>query len=294
MKAAAFGLAIVFSLSWPVLAWAEDACDGDAEKQSKDDAEKKEDSDHSDQTRECRCRCKKRHSDVELSVTGIRPSITHVVTERRSTNDIGVAFAGAVDSYELKDTTHTSLAWVLGGGQAGFEGLLAGAIDFGYRANVTKETGPFGRIGFAGDMQGNNRLYYSALELPRFSLGWQFMSQKTVLELGARAGTILTGRFNPGDDGVRHTTGSWEYGGFASMQFDFIRAEANVARIDARKTGDGSPVDMGRAALCAIMGKVGICADYTAFHGTARFGGPTHFEDVVASYAGMTFGFASW
>lgn len=296
MKRAVFGLCFVV-LAWSPSAWADDESPCSSEEKSSSE-ESKDGSERDEKKDACRCRCR-RKSDVELSVTGIRPSVTRVANGSTTTTDLGVAFAGAADGYALKDTAHTQAQWVLGGGQAGFEGMLAGVIELGYRANVTEKTGPFGRAGFDGRLQGNDRLYFSALELPRMSLGWQFMSQKTVLEMGGRAGPILTGRFNPGDDGVRSISGSMEVGAFASMQFDFIRLEANAMRIDAKKTGDHSPVDIGHAALCGIAGKLGICVDMTMFRGSARFGGPpgsptAHFDQAVATYAGITLGAASW
>lgn len=248
----------------------------------------------------CRHRCGCKKPEIELSVTGIRPSLTSVSSPgTRQTSDIGVAFAGTVDSYALDGSAHGQMQWVLGGGQAGFEGMLAGVIEGGYRADFTKNQGLFGRAGFDGRLQGNDRLYFSALELPRISLGYQFLTGRTVLEIGARSGPILTGRFNPGDSGIRSLSGSFEYGGFASAQFDFLRLDATALRIDARKTGDHTPVDVGRASLCGIGGKVGICADFSVFRGTANMGNgadgaPLGFRDVLATYAGVTFGLAKW
>src|SRR5690606_4301918 len=154
--------------------------------------------------RRCRCRlygcgrrsCDCRKPSLELSITGIRPSLTRI-SSARTTNDFGVAFAGAADSYALDGTTHGQLEFVLGGGEAGFEGMLAGVIAVGFRLDVTDEHGPFGRAGFDGRLQGNDRLYFSALELPRLTLGWQLLSDHTLVELGARGGPILSGRFNP-------------------------------------------------------------------------------------------------
>jgi hypothetical protein len=126
------------------------------------------------------------------------------------------------------------------------------------------------------------------------SLGWQFATRRTVLELGGRTGPILTGRFNPGD-GVRRTTGAWEYGVTAAAQVEFLRFEATAMRIDARSTGDHSPVDVGRGALCAVAGRLGVCGDFMALHGSANFGGPiVAMQDALATYAGVTLGFSHW
>ena len=87
---------------------------------------------------------------------------------------------------------------MLGGGQGGFEGALAGTLDLGYRVPVAEDHGPFGRIGIDGRLQGNDLLYFSMLELPRLTLGWQYLKGKTVLEAGARGGAILAGLYDPG------------------------------------------------------------------------------------------------
>ena len=66
-------------------------------------------------------------------------------------------------------------------------------------------------------------------------------------------------------------------------------------RIEARRTGDGSPVDVGRAQLCGVAGAVGICLDAMLLHGDADLGplaGGTHA--ATTSYAGLTLGVAKW
>jgi hypothetical protein len=259
--------------------------------------------DASDDDCSCDARCCRSHRgchdpSVSLSVAGVRPSITHVSAGGTSANDLGVAVAGRVDSYALDGTTHAAGQFVLGGGQAGFEGLLAGVIDIGYRLDVTEKQGPFTRAGFDGRIQGNDDIYFSALELPRMTLGWQYLSGKTVLEIGGRGGPMLSGRFNPAG-GYRSTSGSWEYGGFAAAQVEFLRLEATALRIDARKTGDHSPVDVGRGLLCGVAGRLGVCGDFMLLRGTADMGatvtpGVVNNQHAVASYMGVTVGFASW
>lgn len=253
----------------------------------------------------CQCRttccyrgdsCACHNPSLRLSVVGIRPTLTRISsagTGLGTTNDFGVGFAGSIDSYALDGASHGQMQFMLGGGQAGFEGMLAGVIELGYRLDVSEKQGPFARAAFDGRMQGNDRLYFSALELPRLTLGWQFLSGRTVLELGARGGPILTGRFNPGDSGVRNISGSIEYGAFASAQVEFLKFEATAMRIDARKTGNFTPVDLGRGSVCAIAGKVGICGDFTIFRGDARFPIYGH-QEALATYAGVTVGVASW
>lgn len=241
------------------------------------------------------CGCD-RSPSARLSLTGLRFSATRISTSAgQATNNVGLGFAGGVDTYALDGGARGSLNWVLGGGDAGFEGMLAGTVDFGYRLDVTERQGPFGRAGFDGRMQGNDRLYFSTLELPRLTLGYQYLDGKTAIEAGIRGGPILAGRYNPGDEGYRRLSGSFEYGAFASATVSILKMEATVMRIDAKDTGNGRPVDVARGSFCAIAGKVGICGDLMAIRGDANMG-PNGGHDQVAhaGYAGVSIGLASW
>lgn len=241
------------------------------------------------------CACRDISPKARLSVMGVRASATRVGAFASSSQSLGLAFAGSADTYALDGTTHGSMSWVLGGGEAGFEGMLAGTIDVGYRLDVTERQGPFGRAGFEGRMQGNDKLYFSMLELPRLSLGWQYADGRTVVEAGGRAGPVLTGRYNPGDEGYRRLSGSFEYGAFASVQVDFLRVDVTALRIDAKNTGTGRPVDVGRGSICAIAGKVGVCGDVMAFRGDADMGpNAGGVQRTTAMYAGLTIGVASF
>jgi hypothetical protein len=113
--------------------------------------------------------------------------------------------------------------------------------------------------------------------------------------IGARGGPILTGRFNPGD-GVRSTTGSWEFGGLAAAQVEFLRIEATAFRMDGRNAGDHTPVDVGRGTFCAVAGKLGICGDFMALQGAANMGGPAgvNMQDALVTYMGVTIGASRW
>ncbi len=205
-----------------------------------------------------------------------------------------MALAGAADTYALNGTTHGSMYFVLGGGEAGFEGALAGTIDVGYRLPVAEDHGPFGRIGFDGRLQGNDLLYFSILELPRLTLGYQYLKGKNVVEIGARGGAVLTGLYDPGEDG-RRKLGGFEWGAFVAAQADFLRLDVSAMRIEARKTLNGTPVDVGRASLCGVGGVFGICVDGMVFHGDAEMrandGG---IHGTTSSYLGLTIGVAGW
>lgn len=240
------------------------------------------------------CGCDRTPS-LRLSVTGLRASATQISTGTAQTSNLGLGFAGGVDTYALDGGARGSLNWVLGGGDAGFEGMLAGTLDFGYRLDVTERQGPFGRAGFDGRMQGNDRLYFSTLELPRLTLGWQYLDGRTAIEAGIRGGPILGGRYNPGDDGYRRLSGSFEYGAFASATVSILKMEATAMRIDAKDTGTGRPVDVARGSFCALPGKIGVCADLMAIRGDADMGpNAGGVQTATSAYAGISVGVASW
>lgn len=233
-----------------------------------------------------------------FSLLGIRPSLTHLSMPGRTTDDIGVAFAGAFSYHDPDGVIATSMGFHLGGGQAGFDGQIGGSLDLGFRVPHTPEHGPFLRAGLDGRLQGNDAFYYSALELPRMQFGWQYASEpnSTLLEVGVRTGPILTGRFNPGG-AVRSTAGAWEVGGGAVMHFDFLHVEGAVMRYFAGDTGDGSAVDLGRASLCAGPQRLALCADVLFLQGTARTGPPdrpTGMPEGLVTYAGFTVGASRW
>lgn len=239
------------------------------------------------------CRCDKTPK-VSLSVSGVRASLTNVSTGTVKDSALGVALAGAADTYALDGTTHGSMYFVLGGGEAGFEGALAGTIDVGYRLPVAEDHGPFGRIGFDGRLQGNDLLYFSILELPRVTLGYQYLKGKNVVEIGGRGGAVLAGLYDPAEDGRRKLNG-FEWGAFVSAQVDFLRADASAMRIEARRTLNGTPVDVGRASLCGVGGKVGVCVDAMLFRGDADMranDGGVH--STTSTALGLTIGVAGW
>jgi len=243
-------------------------------------------------SRACGCDDKPR---VSASVLGVRGSITHVAAGPGSDTAASLAVAASVESYALDGTTHGSMMFALGGGSAGLEGALAGTIDVGYRIDVTPKHGPFGRIGFDGRLQGNDLLFFSLLELPRLTLGWQYLDGKTVLEGGARGGAIITGRYKPGEEGRRSLSRSLEWGGFVAAQHDFLRLDLSAMRIEARGTLNETPVLVARAQVCGLASRVGVCLDATMLKGDADMGPAAGgIREATSTFVGLTFGVAAW
>jgi hypothetical protein len=236
--------------------------------------------------------CGEARPAVRFGIIGVRGSVTHVDSERGGTSAMGVAFAGSADAHALDGAARTEVQWVLGGGEAGFDGLFAGALDIGYRFDVTDRQGPFVRAGIDGRVQKNDALRLSFVELPRLTLGWQYLDGRTVLEGGLRGGTILTGRYQPGDEGRRRLNGPFEYGLFASLSVDAVKFEATVMRLDGRKSGNREPIDFARGSLCGKVDRLGICADAMAIRGDVERGTPTVNRRVTSAYGGLSVGFA--
>ena len=53
-------------------------------------------------------------------------------------------------------------------------------------------------------------------------------------------------------------------------------------------------VDVGRGSICAVAGKLGICGDVALFRGDADMGPVLGTQEALATYSGVTLGFASW
>lgn len=240
-----------------------------------------------------RCRCGTAPK-VHLSVVGVRAAMTHVDTETVSDTAIGVGLAGMAESYALDGATHAAAQFMLGGGGAGFEGTLAGVLDFGHRFDVTPDHGPFGRIGLDGRLQGNDLHYFSMFELPRVTLGWQYLRGNTAIEGGLRGGAILAGLYNPAEDGRRKLNG-FEWGAFGAAQIEFLRFDVSIMRIEARKTLNGTPVDVARGALCGVSGKFGVCLDAMVLRGDAYMrANDAGVRDTTSQYIGLMLGAGEW
>jgi len=229
---------------------------------------------------------------LRFGVIGVRGSVTHVDATAGGASALGLAFAGNADAHALDGAARTQVQWVLGGGEAGFDGMFAGALEVGYRFDVTDRQGPFARAGIDGRVQKNDALRPSFVELPRLTLGWQYLDGHTVIEGGLRGGAILTGHYQPGDEGRRRLSGPFEYGLFAAVAVDAVKLEGTVMRLDARKSGTGGPIDFARGSLCGTVSRLGICADAMAIRGDVGRGTPAIHQRVTSAYGGLSVGFA--
>lgn len=249
------------------------------------------------------CGCDDRKPWEETTVIGIRGSYLSVRGPERA-HTLGLAFAGSSEQYKTDGllALRGSSAFQLGGGSGGFEGQLAGAFAVGARGPVGATHGPVGRIGLGGELLGNDKFYYSHLELPIVEVGYQVLEGRNVVEIGGRIAPVLTGRYNTGDSQRRELGTSFEGGGYVALHSAFGRIDASYTRIEARKTDPGTPVDVLRGSACAYVGVVALCGDAMYVRGdqappalpvvTGPTSGPPAAIDPEAKslYAGVTLG----
>jgi hypothetical protein len=155
---------------------------------------------------------------------------------------------------------------------------------------VASSHGPLVRIGMRGWLLGNNELYSSLLELPQAHLGYGWLKGGDVLEISGRAGPVLTGRYNTGDQARRKLGDAFEVGGHVAVHVDPVHLELGYMRVLA-DTGPGGAVDMLSGNLCGAALALRVCLDTRYFRGNESF---TQGSGVAESvYAGLSLGLGS-
>lgn len=227
-----------------------------------------------------------------LTSVALRGSLTDVRGADRPGSAGGVTIAVEGEHFGLTDvwSGYSKLRMGIGGGTGGFEGALAGDVLMGWRAPVSAHHGPVFRVGMGGELTGNQRLYFSRLELPVAQLGYQYAEARTLLELGARGGPILTGRYNVGNDASRDLGTSLEWGAYAAAHTAHTRLSVSVMRIEARDTFPDTPVDVGRGTFCVYPGAMALCLDGSIFRGDVTWAIPLAQDQATSVYAGLSLG----
>lgn len=202
------------------------------------------------------------------SVFGLRGSLTRDAAHNTA---VGVSVVSQGVSYlsgSLLTLRLAHLAFV-GAGADGVEGGLGLDGAVGVRARFGPDHGPFARLGLNAHLLGNQNLYSSGVELPELQLGYQLLGQQTQLELGARGGFMLIGRYNA-LGGRRPLGDAFEFGGYSEVRFAALHLDASWSRIEARSSAPGTPVDELSGLLCAISAPFGICLDARYYSGDVR------------------------
>jgi hypothetical protein len=186
--------------------------------------------------------------------------------------------------------SHDMHRLAIGGGGAGFEGTLMGGIAAGFRLPVGERHGPVIRGGVLGYLRGNDAFYASLLDLPQVQLGYQYLHGRTVIELGATSGAVLTGRFRAGETATRILGAGLEVGAYAALQIPWFRVGLSAMRLP---TNDAlsAPVQTAEGTLCAIATPFAICGDARATRTEAVAIAGAAPVEVTSLYAGLAFGF---
>lgn len=185
-------------------------------------------------------------------------------------------------------TVRNQLSAHIGGGESGLEWDVGGAWMFGVRLGLGNGA-PFARAGIDTWFGGNSDFYHSHFEAPRFELGYQLLRVDDVfLEIGARGGLMLAGRHRVFDR-TRDIGTSLDAGGFTTLQLSFLRLHAEGVRIFETRNEPKTPIDRGRAELCAILGQyVELCAMGSIDRGEVS--SPGGGLETSASYLGLALG----
>ncbi len=179
----------------------------------------------------------------------------------------------------------------IGGGTAGFDGVLQGAWAGGVRVPVAASGrhGPVLRLGILGYLRGNDAYYGSLLELPQLQVAYQYMHGKTVFELGATAGAVLVGRSRTGDSERRLLGSGFERGGYVAVQLPWFRLGASGSRLPV-KDELSAPLDILEGSLCARIQGFALCGDGRATWTKAVIEAGEPASKVRSLYAGFTVG----
>jgi hypothetical protein len=233
------------------------------------------------------------------SVLGVRIGLLHNSGLSDKTT-FGVTAQGSGETYRTYRvfSIRTSAIAGLGGGSGGLEGALGGTLALGIRVPVAEHHGPIIRVGLGGELLGNSQFYYSHIDLPLGEIGYQYTMGHTVLELGVRGASLVTGRYNTGDSYRRELGTSLELGGYLAAHVERGRIDVNYMHI-AATPDPGTGVDVLRGSACGYVTKqIGICGDAMLIHGDEQPPSlpagtpPLVFPASTSIYGGVLVGFA--
>jgi hypothetical protein len=153
----------------------------------------------------------------------------------------------------------------IGGGSAGFEGGIAGALGAGLRAPFGRTHGVVARLGLEGYLLGNARFYASSLELPQGQLGYQILTRTVLFELTGTAGPVLTSRYRSGAARSDAPRGLVETGARLGAGFRHVHLELGYSRYERSSRSPDWELHRFAGSLCGMAGGVGVCADMEIF-----------------------------
>jgi hypothetical protein len=234
-----------------------------------------------------RCPSERDRLDV-VTLFGARGSMTRV---EGSDVVAGALIGGEGLAYDTRGMATLRLAHFayIGGGTGGVEGGLGLAYAMGVIGKLGDGHGPLARLGGRAHLLGNDELYASLVELPELQLGYQLLRRRLHIELAARAGAVLAGRYNPGA-AHRPLGKAFEWGAIAALRWEAIHLDVEWMRIEARASEPDTPLDVLSGMLCGADHALALCLDLRRYSGHARAnrgGAPLALD---ATYIGLAIG----
>lgn len=225
------------------------------------------------------------------TVLGVRGTATRISSEGDAPLDAAFLASYATEHYGTRNglTGHFQAFGSIGGGTAGNEGSLGGAVDFGYRFDITKLSGPFARIGANAMLFGNRSFQLSMFEPLQGRAGYQFLDGDTLIETGLTGGLVVAGKYDESRGGARSLARSAEVGAYAAMHLSAVRFDAGLAQLSASASGSGTPIDLVRFGLCGYLHKAALCGNLLFARGEVGAGQRT-YRRVGSLYLGLTLG----
>ncbi len=136
----------------------------------------------------------------------------------------------------------------IGGGSGGLEGEASYDLMVGWPFAVSPSSALVLRMGSRGEMLGNEVFYDSMLELPSMMFGWQYLSDQTLFEVGARSGLMLTGRMSAEHFENKQNEG-FDFSGYLAAHRHGFHLEGELGEMNA----------VGPHVLPGLLGKLSLC-----------------------------------
>jgi hypothetical protein len=234
-------------------------------------------------------------SDAEVNYGGLHASATRIDGSDEPGDTRALGFATRSFGYANRDwlTVHREGHGRLGGGTGGLEGEIAALLRGGLRVPLAPWHGPILRGGVRLRIGGNNVIYHSQLELPHAQLGYQILTERTLLEVAAHGGPTLAGHFEAVRAerplGLRPGLGAE-----LALHHRPFRFDVSWLRWWPRTYGPAQgPLDRIEATTCLSAWKVGLCQELRVFVGELATVSGRRFTDARAIQTSVTLGWSS-
>jgi hypothetical protein len=247
------------------------------------------------------CGCERNWGCWELlystkqSLLGVKASAMHLWGGDHARDDAALLTTYFTEHYgtRKKVSGHFLAFGAIGGGTAGTEGSVGGALDFGYRGPIADTKGIFVRAGPSAFVLGNHDLHLSLIEPLESRVGYQYLDGDRLFEWGMTFGHLLIGRFK-GPDSSRELEGGEQLRSYFIVRSTAVRLEASIANVRAASNARTSSIWLSRAAGCGYPRPLAICLEALYVtrvgDGATNRSGAASYTTLHAIYAGLTVG----